>query len=216
MKLYPGIDEQDHSQFKFANVNDIETTGLMIGRAEVLTSANIICDYTKPDLPVIGAKLFQFRPRFPKNWSKDAEKVHGITLEEAMAFPEAHIAALEQLEWMESMMGDGPAVFMCHAMKPFKAGESYFDYGHLRALYYDLGLDNKVEGGHFRWEKLMPHKHLQSSVTWARHLKDTGALQTENAKLGTLCTHFGIHLDHHNAISDTKACRQLFINFRRP
>lgn len=132
-----------------------------------------------------------------------------------MTFPEAHVAAQEKIEWIESIVGDGPAPFICHALKPFKPGESYFDYGHLRALYYDLGLEKKLEGGHFRWEKILPHKYLQSSVTWARALKDAGQLATENAKLDTLCSHYGIHLDHHNAVSDVKACRELMIRFRR-
>jgi DNA polymerase III subunit epsilon len=36
-----------------------------------------------------------------------------------------------------------------------------------------------------------------------------GLLPTENVKLGTVCEHFGIQIDAHEAMSDVKACREL-------
>ena len=34
--------------------------------------------------------------------------------------------------------------------------------------------------------------------------------EMENHRLDTLCEHFGIPLDHHNALSDAKGCRELY------
>lgn len=34
--------------------------------------------------------------------------------------------------------------------------------------------------------------------------------ESENHRLDTLCEHFGIPLDHHNALSDAKGCRELY------
>lgn len=212
MRLYPGLSQQDHDKFKHIAVVDIETTGLIIGDAEILTCAVIMCDYH--DLNPIGGKVFKFRPRYPKNWKEDAARIHGINYEEAMSYPMAEVTANQMMDWIKSVAGDGPMPFACHAMKPFKQGESYFDYGHVRRLYYDLGMDKLGDHDHFTFERLFPYKFIQSTVTWARELVKEGALTTENAKLDTLCNHFSIKLDHHNAVSDTKACRELLLKFR--
>lgn len=212
MRLYPGLTQEDHDKIKHIAVADIETTGLVIGDAEVLTCAVIMCDYRT--LSPIGGKVFKFRPRYPKNWKEDAVRIHGITFEEAMSYPEASASANHMMDWVKSICEDQPIPFACHAMKPFKQGESYFDYGHMRRLYYDLGMDKQGAYDHFVFEKIFPYKMVQSTVTWARALVKDGVLPTENAKLDTLCKHFDIRLDHHNAVSDTKACRELLSKFR--
>jgi DNA polymerase III alpha subunit (gram-positive type) len=189
---------------------DIETTGLLATESEVITAAFIVADYDS--LIVEGAKLFKFRPNFPQKWSKEAESVHKITLEEALTFPEKKSEMVKMIEWLQSF---GTGAFICHAFKGngsvfngIRQDKGYFDWNHL----FLSAFDNEL---HFEWRKIFNEQLIESTDTIGRLLKSQGKIKVENMKLDTLCKAFDIPLNHHCAKSDVEACFKIYKHFRR-
>ncbi len=206
MRRYPGLDPEDEAKLSRIVIADIETTGFVVGEAEVIHAAMICCDYQT--LAPLGAKLFKIRPRFPKGWRQDAEKIHGISFEEAIGFPDAASVTKEMGGWLQGMTEGQPSAFACHATKPF------FDWRHLRQLFWDMGSEGHFVEGHLFWERIFPNKLIQSTVVWSRDLQKQNLIGGEDSNLAGLCSRLDIALDHHSAISDAKACGELIIKFR--
>jgi hypothetical protein len=188
---------------------DIETTGLISTESEVVTAAFIVADYDS--LKVEGAKLFKFRPEFPAKWSKEAEAVHKITLQEALTFNEKKTELLKMIDWLN---GFGSGAFICHAFKGNgsvfngkRQDKGYFDWNHLFLMAFDNGLQSE-------WRKIFNENLIESTDTIGRLLKDKGRIKVDSMKLNTLCEAFGIPLEHHCAKSDVEACYKIYKNFK--
>lgn len=195
---YPGErDWMDEKELKTAFFTDVETTGLKASESEVLTAAWIVTDYET--LAVKENQFFRFRPSFPKNWSKEAEAIHGISLEQAMEFPERKAQVEKMVAWLNTYANGFPQAFICHAYKM----KSYFDWDHLFLMAFDHGLQGE-------WRKLFNERLIESTDTFARSLMNSGQLQVPNCKLNTLAEHFKIPLIHHDAKSDTVACFKIY------
>ncbi len=76
-----------------------------------------------------------------------------------------------------------------------------FDDKFLRAMFKKLG--NNYYGSYILWAKL----DVQSFV--AKYIIETDTI-LENYKLATVCAHFNIDLDAHDALEDIKATRKLY------
>jgi DNA polymerase-3 subunit epsilon len=165
---------------------DIETTGLDPLRNEILTGS-FISSNGQEKLKEIDLK---FRPRFPKKWSIEAEAVHKISLDEAMTFPRHE-------ESMDELMGfiNGHSSFVCHALPLFG---QHFDWAFIKVAAFDMGY-------WYNLQKSIREDRVNSTITLAKK-----KITLPDYKLNTLCKHFGIELDHHNAKSDVNACFEIY------
>lgn len=187
-------------ELKTAFFCDIETTGLKATESEVITAAWIVADYET--LQVKANKFFKFRPAFPQRWSSEAEAIHGISLAQALQFPDRKEAVADMVGWLLSHAGGGfPQAFICHAYK--NGTRPLFDWEHLKLLAFDHGHQGD-------WGKTFHESLIESTDTFGRYAKENGKLPTENMKLNTLADHFKIPLVHHDAKSDVIACYKIY------
>lgn len=75
-----------------------------------------------------------------------------------------------------------------------------FDIDFIRAWFDD--------NGHTFYGSYFSHKDLDVFAL-VKHLTFAGCIDTEDEKLGTICKHFGIKHNPHEAMSDIKATRKL-------
>lgn len=184
-------------QFEILFFVDLETTGLDAMRNEILTASLSVVDYNT--LEEIDSIDLKFRPEVLQHWSKEAEAIHGISLPMALSFPEKAESTRKLLEFLSKHRKDGVQPMVCHALN-FKGG--YFDTNYLAQHFFRTKDDllyffRRVCG------------ITESTIDYAKAL---GGF--ENYKLGTLCKHYSISLDHHDARSDRMACQALYKIFR--
>jgi DNA polymerase III alpha subunit (gram-positive type) len=173
-----------------AFVIDIETTGLDYWRNEILTlsvSAMQLDGYNELD-----KELFQFRPTRPKFFSQESEEIHGISIDQAMNFPEQRKEMKRFLNFLKAYASK-PQLMVCHA----KWFGKYFDSAFIDC---QLFLTNEI------WEKRKYIGKTVSTLTMAQSAK----VQSESFSLDSLCKHYQIELKHHDADSDRNACQELF------
>jgi DNA polymerase-3 subunit epsilon len=75
-----------------------------------------------------------------------------------------------------------------------------FDIGFIQEWFKDN--DHKYYGSYFNYKEL-------DVFALVKYLKYLGLIDTENDKLETICNHFGIELDAHNALDDIVATKKL-------
>lgn len=143
----------------------------------------------------------------PKDWEAiepKALEVTGIGIEELKTYQEpekmyADILAL--FEKYESKYDKGPLKF-------YPAGHNVgFDLDFLDAFFKRYGDRDTKKWGITSWQNW---RALDSRV-FANFLFVAGKLKTQNVKLSTLCEHYGIEIDAHDALSDIRATRNLVL-----
>jgi DNA polymerase III alpha subunit (gram-positive type) len=173
---------------------DIETTGLDYFRNEILVMSISFCDYS---LNEVDSVLIKFKPQNLSSWSMEAQSVHKITKEQAMAFQDAKISWKMFFDFISCYGNNSPLV--CHA----KWFNLYFDSAFINAQCF---LMDKL----YQKRKFVSDKTL-STHTIAKHLRRVSSVaSTEKLSLDALCKVHNIKLDHHNAESDRQACQALF------
>ena len=124
-------------------------------------------------------------PLRPEVWSKRAEEVHGITLKEAQTFPHPKTVAGKLLEFISS----------------------------LRNVYTPVGWNCKGDHLHLQRfcgkEKISHSWNLKIREDWVDLLKDAKSIPLKNYQLKTVCNHFGIEEDFHDALGDARATKVL-------
>jgi DNA polymerase-3 subunit epsilon len=173
-----------------AFVIDIETTGLDSWRNEILTlsiSAVKIDGHEELD-----SELFTFRPTRPDFFSEESEAIHGISLSKALNFPRQNLEWERFFKFLKAYAST-PQIMVCHA----KWFGRYFDSTFLDC---QLFLVDKL----FEKRKYI-HKPV-STITMAQSLN----INSASYKLNDLCHYYSIELKHHDAVSDRKACQELF------
>lgn len=78
-----------------------------------------------------------------------------------------------------------------------------FDIGFIKDWFKDIGSDS------VQFKDLFHYKSLDVFAL-VFSLRVLGKIGTENDKLETICNHFGISIDAHDALSDIVATKQLF------
>jgi DNA polymerase III epsilon subunit-like protein len=169
---------------------DIETTGTNVFEAEIITGYFLACD---PKTFVIRSE-FDLRCR-PHKWSYEAEKIHGISKEEASGYKKFSEVYEGLLHWLESQQA---AEIWMHTNAKMYGKLTYFDYVVLRLRMMDMG-----DLPYFEIERLRPY----STHSLAKVLQDQFAF--EGFSLNNICKTLDIDLNHHNAKSDTLACYQI-------
>lgn len=195
MKYPTDYVEMIEKGFKKIFFVDLETTGLDFFRNEILTASVSVCDYET--LAEIDAIELKFKPENLQFWSPEAEKVHGIKLQQALDFPENKLSSAELMSFLHLHKCDWVQPLVSHSLN-FRGG--YFDQFFLSA--------------HFmKQEKEFELRRIcgisQSTIDYAKQ-----CLKLENYKLSTLASYYKIELNHHDAKSDREACQKLYKIFR--
>ena len=173
------------TKFLFS-VIDIETTGLSAGKHELLTAHIIKTDGREK----LDEKTFYFKPNvFRPDYFK-AQKIHGISIEKAREFRPKQQEILDCFLWISD-----ETIMVCHSKK----ANHYFDYGFL-LLECDF-LD-------MRQDFYKKFKHVISTHTLVKDFTKLKKLD-----LASICKHYGISLNHHDAKSDCNACFDIFRMF---
>lgn len=173
---------------------DCETTGLDPVRNDMVQLSYII----EIDKKVVLDRNLFLRPHRPENIDPEALKTHGMSFDTIMSFPDRK-EAYNRLEEDLAQFCDKydktdkyfPVAFCGH-----------FDFGFLTALYKEL--ENPYLGSY------LDHRNLLDPSSLARFMSFFGWINVPNHKLVTLCKYFLIPIKAHDALSDTKAMRELF------
>lgn len=171
---------------------DTETTGVDSYKCDIVQLAYII----EIDGVDIATGSIRMRPHEGARVDAKALEVNGLT---------------EEAIWAEQPQSDGIALLLKvmgqhidkHEPKDKFVQAGYnigFDDKFLRSAFNKLG--NKYYGSWFFWPK------LDVSTAVAQWVLRTGE-RPPNYKLSTLCAHFDIPLDAHDAVNDIKATREL-------
>ena len=160
---------------------DLECTGLVAGKHEILSSHVILFDGEN----LIDQMTNNFCPNTIREDYHKAYKIHRITIEQALKFPRKRDALISLLDFIPDY-----SVMVCHSKR------KYFDYGFL-AMEYEFQ-DLRIE---------FNRKFKRCISTHTMAAKYT---KLKNLGLSNLCEYFGIGLDHHDAKSDSLACFELF------
>lgn len=172
---------------------DVETTGLKIGSAEVLTLGAVVFNSF---YEVLFEKEYRFRPVAKEQWSVGAEKVHGISWKESQSFPTKKESLNQICSDLENKMN-----FVCHA-RPNESVYKIFDYGHIFNLFL---YEDKQNNFYNMFPEDSVHTTILPSKKEAKELWGV-----ENQKLGTWGDKLGIEFDHHNAIADARMGMEVF------
>lgn len=176
---------------------DVETTGLDPVKNDVIQLAMIV----EVDGLVVGELELKIQPHDYDNIDQAALDVHGITLEEIKTFlppKEAH----KQI-----------VVFWEKFIKKFDKTDKFtpigyngrFDLDFLSQFFIKCG--DKYFGSWQNWRLVDPLAIIYFLVF-------LGKLQLPDYKLATLCQHYEIELQAHDALSDIRATRELLSKLR--
>jgi DNA polymerase III epsilon subunit-like protein len=190
--------EAIEKKFEVAFFIDLETTGLDAMRNEILTASVSVCDYKT--LEQIDEIDLTFCPRDVKFWDEGAEKIHGIKLQTALAFPDAVEQSRELMRFFLKYKREGTQPLVSHALN-FRG--SYFDQNFLMMHFLKL-----KEEAMYTMRRVCGIS--QSTIDFAK----AANLGVQNYKLSTLAEYYQIELDHHNAKSDRQACQTIYKRLR--
>ena len=219
-------------KFKSLIVVDLETTGMDSYRCEILTWSMSVVDYStlqRKDLIELT-----FRPKNLQYWNylapdyvesmkkrkkpiKTAEDIHGISLSQSLYFDDKVTSTKRGLEFISDHCQGVPQILVCHAFDNFKT-DRFLDVAFIMAHMEKMGL---------RWELYKHLRFFQSTESYFREARARGYYRKgsadllswkegeeveegEDFKLNTLCKHYKIKLQHHNAQSDREACEALY------
>ena len=168
---------------------DLESTSVLPLDAEIITGYFISCN---PDLTIKSEFEFKAKPRL---WSYEAEKIHGITKEEADTFPTFKEAYPDLIAWIRAQKS---TEFWCHANANMFGKNSYYDHAVLRMRFADMNDED-----YFAISMMKPY----STHTLCKMFRDQ--YQFEGFKLNMVCKTLGIELKHHDAKSDALACYEI-------
>ena len=170
-------------------VIDTETTGFSRTNNDVIC---LSCEIRNFDFELKDEVNLYAKPRFPKNWSKKAEEIHGITLEKALGFDEPREMAIKFLKFLKPFKHEEnvPLLFVSHDLNSF-------DYLFLEQFF-------RWEDIQFSFWKVFNQQYKLSTINLGRE-----AGYREN-KLNQWAERLKIDLDHHEVESDRRACSKVF------
>jgi len=166
---------------------DLETTDKNPNTAEVLTGYF----ETFKGKELIDTLYVECKPQL---YLEESFEIHKISRETAMSFPDKKIG----MRQIYGHLLKYPSTLICHA--------NYTVFG---------------VNGYFDWQVLRNYAHFQNQSEWfyrvfmdykieSTHTIAKQKLKLDNYRLSTLAAYFGIELNHHDAKSDTEACRKIY------
>jgi DNA polymerase III epsilon subunit-like protein len=170
-------------------VLDLETTGINVFDAEIITGFFIHAD-----------ESFNIKSTYeikcnPINWSDEAEKIHGITRQEAAAFNKFSEVYRGLIDWIDLCQ---PKQMWMHCNSKTFGKLAYFDHAVLR-----MNMMNVDDVSYFKICNITPFStHSLCKIV-------QGSFNFESFRLDSICKELGIKLKHHDAESDTFACLEI-------
>ncbi len=171
---------------------------LAMGFVEVLE------DYT------FGRRFHGFcKPKSFKYFTEEARLIHGFSYWKANEFPEAIETNERFLKWIEPLKGIDPT-YIYH-------GNGKLDYRWMEEHLRKDGLEKDFLQTFSREKN---ESTLTMSRDYLKHIQEPtkrnkkGKLITKYS-LPNICQFYGIDLDHHEVMSDTLACAQIWCNIKQ-
>lgn len=177
---------------------DVETTGLSAYKNDIIQIAAIV----EIDGKVVDQFESKIRPFDPINVEPKALLINGLKLEDIMRYPEPKVVHSNFTKFLRNYI-----VPYNKEDKFAPAGYNVkFDIDFLMSFFKKAG--DTYYGSYFNYKALDP--------LYILHMMDyQGKINLPNYKLVTVCNHYGINIDAHEALSDIKATRELFITLDR-
>lgn len=172
---------------------DIETTGFYKFKHDIIQLAAVA---VSEELEIGEVFNCYLKPIKPQYWGEDAEKVHGINVHEALAFPKRRKGLVDFLHFLKPYIESFPMTFLYH-------GKNKFDYIFLKDKYLGEGLLDSFNKA-FSQDLVLSTRDLAAEC-----------LELDNYKLNTVSQKLDIELNHHEAMSDAMACAKIFIELTR-
>lgn len=178
---------------------DLETTGLRPCQDDWITGSFGILDFDT--LETIDELEIEARPN---NWNEEAFAIHKIRKATAMKFPPRKEALQELIEFVPNE----DFFFLSHSRPYHQDGSFYhFDFAFLKMDFtYQLSI--------FEFWKYFNDQNNISTDTIAVDLRKRGFDIPKSTSLVSLCDHFGIKFQHHNAKSDRLAMEKVLGRLR--
>jgi len=177
---------------------DTETTGVDYLKHDITQFSAIL----EIDGEVVEEVNFRCQPSRWENISEQALIVTGITVDQLRTYQKPE----EMFKQIKDLLGK-------YIPKYTKMGDKFYPAGH--NVSFDLNfLDSffKLHGNSDdqKWgiTSYQNWRALDSRV-FSNFLGVCGKLPTENMKLSTICEHYGIELEAHDALSDIRATRKV-------
>lgn len=172
---------------------DIETTGLDYWSNSIIEFAAIITD---DKTRVIDEFYKKAKPDGDK-WSKDAERIHGISRESLRdCISQRELAS----SFYSSCLDIKNDILACDKRVEFiDHSNGRFDYRFVKCLFAKSDI-------YYDFFKIFNDDLYDSIIRLARRSGNN----YPNYKLSTLCDYHGIHLEHHKAASDCAAAMELY------
>lgn len=172
---------------------DTETTGLDHKEQEMVQFAFII----EVDKQVVAEENLKMRPARPDKASADALKITGKTIEDLLAYPERRAQYGRILE------------ILGRHIRKFDKGDKLIWVGHNPSFDMRFVRSYFEEHGDVYFGSWFDNRPADT-VSLAVAASMRGHFKVADYKLGTLCAHFGIPLEAHDAMNDVRATRALF------
>jgi len=170
-------------------VLDLETTGVNVFDAEIITGFFIHADES------FNIKSTHEIKCNPLKWSDDAEKVHGITRQEASTFKKFSDVYQGLIDWIDSCQ---PKQMWMHCNSTMFGRLAYFDHAVLR-----MNMMNMGDVPYFKISNITPFStHSLCKIV-------QGSFNFESFRLDSICKELGVQLNHHDAKSDAMACLEI-------
>lgn len=167
---------------------DVETTGFDPIRNDIVSLALVVTDR---EFNQVGEFYETCRPEFNKFYSAEAEKIHGFSKPELANFQPRRKLLINLLKFLNDFREPGQYhPFIYHAFK-------YFDFRFTEWAF-------RKESLHWSFFKMFDERFTDSTLNMAVQQKYSGN------KLNQWAERLGFELDHHNALSDTLCCVEVY------
>lgn len=202
-------------KFSTLIVVDLETTGLDPWRNEILTWSMSALDYKT--LKRKSSIELTFKPKNLGYWSMEAEEVHKISFPQALYFDEKQVSTERALAFIEDYCTGSPQILVCHAFDKYRT-TNLFDSTMILTHLEKMGLRHRFYKSirffestetYFREARLRGY-YRRGTTDLFNYVEGEEVEEGKDFKLKTLCSHYKIKLDHHQAKSDREACEQLY------
>ena len=188
---------------------DGEFTGLDPITNQMLTFCAILTD---DNLNIIDEFYGEMKPETinAKTWTIEAQEVHHITKDMAVMFPPAKTTIIRFMKFLKPYLKHGHFDFVCHALpeKFYDPRRKQTSFPHID--FHFLEWSFRKLGFGYSFNKAFRVEQIESTITVRR--KATKSHRGHG--LGVVCDELGIELDHHNCISDAKACYEIYKHYK--
>lgn len=172
---------------------DVETTGLD-PQVDFITQLSGLVEV---DGELVEEFNFLLRPPKGTAVSKEALKVTGKTIDDLRSYPDAKEGFTEFVKILNKYV-----TTRSWSDKFYPAAYN----GNFDLQFVDQMFKRQFESDTWYWYQ---NWQLIDPLSVFRAMNYAGLINTPNCKLSTMCSHFGISLEAHDALSDIRATRDL-------